>query len=1526
MYLGTSCLIDLRKHHKVGEFIDPKGNGCFECGAPRHFKKDCPKLKNKDRGNGSAQGWVYAVRNAEKKGNASRDPDSNVITEYMAKGCQIFLAQISAKKEEDKSEGTKLKDVPIVRDFSEVFPEDLPGLPPARPELSEQLQELSDKGFIRPSSSPWGAPVLFVKKKDGSFSMCIDYRELNKLTVKNRYPLPRIDNLFDQLQGSNIYSKIDLRSGYHQLRVREQDIPKMAFRTRYGHYKFQVMPFELTNAPAVFMDLMNRVCKPYLDKFIIVFIDDILIYSKDKTEHKEHLKEILELLKKEKLYAKFSKCEFWISKVQFLGHVIDSRGIHVDPAKIEYIKDWASPKTPTEIHQFLGLVGYYRRFNEGFSKIAKSMTKLTQKGIKFDWGEKEENAFHLIKQKLCSLPILALPEGSEDFVVYCNASHKGLGDVLMQREKEVIKNGNEVLRRTVRTVEHEYKPTTAEEKQDRRNEMKARATLLMALPNKDQLKFYSYQDAKYLIESIEKRYRGNKESKKYSSKWKTHALIWRNKVEIETISLDDLYNNLKIYELELTGSSSTSQNTAHRVSTTHTQGRKLDINGQRVSFDKSKVECYNCHKHGYFARECRQDGLVGYVGGYKLKKKQPKPVLMAFTSSGSSSSSDSELIRVIKTCDNSLYKGYQSVPSPLLRNFIPRKPNLTFIDKFVESDILDVTTIVTPCNAKTVENKGVSTRKLSTAGATVNIVRPVNTANTKAVNTVRSVNIVASKPIVNHPRTKTNAFKRGYSQSSRPFNRLFANKNSIVNKNVNTVWGNPQQKEYKEKAVIDSGCSRHMTGNKCYLDEYKDYNGGFVSFGYGKGKFLVKKNQLDHKVKVIRSDNGTEFKNSIMNQFCEMKGIKREFSVARTPQQNGVAERKNRTLIEAARTMLVDSKLPTTFWAEAVNTACYVLNRVLVIKPHNKTPYELIRGRPPLIDFMKPFGCPVTILNTRDHLGKFDGKADEGYFVGYSVVSKAMRVFNKRTRIVEETLNIIFLENTTNVKGNGPDCFLIGQDNIVAGQAQKEKEPEQEYILIPLCTTDPLISQGPKDYEGDAGMKPTDVDENEASDKSGKHDQEARSESERLNQREMQTEPTNSSNGINTVSTPVSTTGPSFDTDVPSTPVSTANESEEQLFERFSPFKNAFTLPPVPNISLMDNTGIFGNAYDDEDVEEDVDMNNVISSYSVHDTSFTKFHKDHPEDQVIGSLKTPVQTRHMTKITEEHGLFSSVHKLRRINHKDFHNCLFACLLSQMEPKKPIQALKDPSWAIGTKWVFRNKKDERVIVVKNKARLVAQGHTQEEGIDYDEVFAPVARIEAIRLFLAYASFKDFVVYQMDVKSAFLYGKIEEEVYVCQPLGFEDPHFPDKVYKVEKALYGLHQAPRAWYETLSTYLLDNGFHRGQIDKTLFIKRHKDDILLVQVYVDDIIFGSTKKEMSIEFEKLMHDKFQMSSMGELSFFLGLQVKQKSDGIFISQDKYVVEILKKFDFASIKTASTPMETNKALIKDEKAEDVDVH
>ncbi|KAJ0522988.1 putative nucleotidyltransferase, Ribonuclease H [Helianthus annuus] len=376
------------------------------------------------------------------------------------KGHTAILALVSDASVKEK----KLEDIPVVRDYPQVFPEDLPGLPPHRQvefqielapgaapiarapyrlapseleELSKQLQELLEKGFIRPSSSPWGAPVLFVKKKDGTFRMCIDYRELNKVTVKNRYPLPRIDDLFDQLQGSCYYSKKDLRSGYHQLRVRDEDVSKTAFRTRYGHYEFLVMPFGLTNAPAVFMDLMNRVCKPYLDKFVIVFIDDILIYSKSQEEHEQHLRLILELLRKEQLYAKFSKCDFWLREVQFLGHVVNKDGIHVDPSKVDSIRNWPAPRTPTEIRQFLGLAGYYRRFIKDFSKIAQPLTLLTQKGVTYRWGEPQETAFQHLKDRLCSAPILSLPEGTDDFVVYCDASIQGLGCVLMQRDKVI---------------------------------------------------------------------------------------------------------------------------------------------------------------------------------------------------------------------------------------------------------------------------------------------------------------------------------------------------------------------------------------------------------------------------------------------------------------------------------------------------------------------------------------------------------------------------------------------------------------------------------------------------------------------------------------------------------------------------------------------------------------------------------------------------------------------------------------------------------------------------------------------------------------------------------------------------------------------------------------------------------------------------------------------------------------------------------------------------------------------------------
>ncbi|GKB10119.1 putative ribonuclease H-like domain-containing protein [Tanacetum coccineum] len=1221
---------------------------------------------------------------------------------------------------------------------------------------------------------------------------------------------------------------------------------------------------------------------------------------------------------------------------------------------------------------------------------------------------------------------------------------------------EVIKNGNKVLKRTVGETEQEYKPTTAEEKQDRRNEMKARGTLLMALPNKDQLKFHSYKDAKLLMEAIEKRYGGNKESKKvqrtllkqqyenfagsssetmdqtFDSNPTTgdnlsDAVICAflasqpnspqmSREDLKQIDPDDLE------EIDLKWEMAMLTIRARRfMKRTDRAPRNQENKGREINRITVTVE--TPIENALVA----QDG----IGGFSYNRKFVNTSEMLENQEHNKSKSDKDII----------------IPPTLLPgNFIPRKPDLMFMDEIVESENLEDNTVVTPSNVKTVESNHESANVKSNGDAvepkTVRknnfrppvikdwksddeigeiilriklfehlhyvcdkkVIRPVwnnssrvnhknfankmthpypnrrfvpqavltksgkiNTAGASVNTVVRLVNTVGSKTTVNHPRPISNDNKKGYSQLTRPVNKYSANKNTIFNKKVNIVrvkdttardrvvvnenkekwvntvkasacWGNPHHKEYKEKRVIDSGCSRHITGNKYYLTEYEDYNCGFVSFGDGKGRisrkvlssdfklldesqvllratidesnlwhmslghinfkninklvkgnllrglpskifendhscvacqkgkqhkasfvtddfsrfswvfFLATKdetsgilktfiteieNQLDHKVKVIRCDNGTEFKNSVMNQFCEMKGIKREFSVARTPQQNGVAERRNKTLIEATRTMLVDSKLPTTFWAKVVNTACYVLNRVLVIKPHNKTPYELIRGRTPLIDFMKPFGCPVTILNTRDHLGKFDGKADEGFFVGYSVVSKAMRVFNKRTRIVEETLNIRFLENTPNVTGNGPDWLfdidsltismnyvpvvagnqtngIAGKrDNIVAGQAEKKTKPEQEYILIPICTTDPLISQDPKVSEEDAEEKPTEMDESGASDKDGKDDQATRSEFERLLQQEKQTVHPNITNTINTVS--VRATGPSVTNDDPSSLINVAEASnafEEHLFERFSPFRNAFTLPPISNVTPMDDTRIFSNSYDDEDVGAEADLNNLETTLNVSPIPTTRIDKDHPKDQIIRDFNSAIQTRRMIKISDEHAM----KVWTRVNLLNGKN------------------------AIGRKRVFRNKKDERGIVVRNKVRLVAEGYIQEEGIDYDVVFAPVSRIEAI--------------------------------------SFEDPQFPDKVYKVEKALYGLHQAPRAWYETLSTYLIENGFRRGTIDKTLFIKKDKGDILLVQVYVDDIIFGSTKKSLCDEFE----------------------------------------------------ASTPMEPNKALIKDGEADSVNVH
>ncbi|GKA50597.1 putative ribonuclease H-like domain-containing protein, partial [Tanacetum coccineum] len=631
-------------------------------------------------------------------------------------------------------------------------------------------------------------------------------------------------------------------------------------------------------------------------------------------------------------------------------------------------------------------------------------------------------------------------------------------------------------------------------------------------------------------------------------------------------------------------------------------------------------------------------------------------------------------------------------------------------------------------------------------------------------------------------------------------------------------------------------------------------------------------NQLNHRVKIIRLDNGTEFKNKDMLEFCGDKGIKQEYSNARTSQQNGVAERMNRTLIEAARTMLADSLLPTTFWAEAVNTACYILNRVRVTKPQNKTPYELLFGHKPIISYIRPFGCHVTILNTLNVLGKFDGKCDEGFLVGYSLNSKAYKVYNLVTKKVEVNLHVNFLKDKPNVKGVGYRWmfdidYLTDSMNYVPVSLDNQANP---YAGISEVTNSAGTQQAPnanaseeEDETAELIVVPITVKHTAA--KVG-----TRKSSTKSKEKELQT-------------TSKEVTPPSHLEDTPN--ILAFRRDLDALAQKY--------LEPVPEHNTTSTSSV-----NTEGVVHD--FNNLPSEVAVSPISTLRIHNIHPQSQILGDPKSAMQTRSKVKI------HSGAHALE-------------------EPKKISKALQDDSWVEAMQEEL-NKKDEIGVVVRNKARLVAQGYKQEEGVDYDEVFAPVARIEAIRLFLAFALFMGIIVYQMDVKSAFLYGTIDEEVYVSQPPGFVDPDHPKRVYKVVKALYGLHQAPRAWYATLSTFLEKHGYSRGTIDKTLFIKKDKKDIMLVQVYVDDIIFGSTRKSWCDDFEALMKGRFQMSSMGELSFFLGLQVKQKTDGIFISQDKYVAEMLTKFDLASVKIAITPMETKVALTKDEEAADVDVH
>ncbi|KAJ9556755.1 hypothetical protein OSB04_011369 [Centaurea solstitialis] len=613
---------------------------------------------------------------------------------------------------------------------------------------------------------------------------------------------------------------------------------------------------------------------------------------------------------------------------------------------------------------------------------------------------------------------------------------------------------------------------------------------------------------------------------------------------------------------------------------------------------------------------------------------------------------------------------------------------------------------------------------------------------------------------------------------------------------------------------------------------------------------------LQLPVRKIRSDNGTEFKNATLDAYLTSVGISHNFSGAYTPQQNGVVERRNRTLVEAARTMLAYSGLPLTFWAEAVSTACFTQNRTIITKRFKKTPYHIINRRVPNVKFFHVFGCRCYILNNRDNLGKFDKKADEGYFLGYSLMSKTFRVYNKRTKMVMETVYVTFDETVSMTSEHSSSGLEIHSQ---ASTTTSDSIPDPNSSELDLLFMDAFLDICADNEDLVLSRNPR-VDIHDVPEPSSVND-----------------------------------SGPSENI------CSTSNSDQ------------AIPVPSVEQSELTpDDQSEIPAIIDENDSQNNLDDLAILPAQ-------LKWTRAHPLYNVIGDVNDGVKTRSASA----------------------NYCLYKSFLSKIEPKNVSQALDDSDWLLAmqeellqfkrnkvyrlvsrpqdksiikTKWIFRNKKDESGLIVRNKARLVAKGYSQQEGIDYDETFAPVARIEAIRIFLAYAAHKNIKVFQMDVKSAFLNGVLHEEVYIEQPEGFVDPDFPDHVCILDKALYGLKQAPRAWYETLTNHLLSKGFKRGTIDTTLFLKKEGDDLLLVQIYVDDIIFGSTNPELCTKFSKIMETEFEMSMMGGLNFFLGIQVKQNPDGIFINQSKYIKDMLKKFNMTDCSPIKTPMPTGNLL------------
>ncbi|GKB62564.1 putative ribonuclease H-like domain-containing protein [Tanacetum coccineum] len=636
---------------------------------------------------------------------------------------------------------------------------------------------------------------------------------------------------------------------------------------------------------------------------------------------------------------------------------------------------------------------------------------------------------------------------------------------------------------------------------------------------------------------------------------------------------------------------------------------------------------------------------------------------------------------------------------------------------------------------------------------------------------------------------------------------------------------------------------------------------------------------LNKTVRFIRTDNGTEFVNQVMSEYYEGVGIFHQKSVPRTPQQNGVVERRNRTLVEAARTMMIFSKAPMFLWAEAVATACYTQNRSLIHTRHNKTPYELVHDKKPDLTFLRVFGALCYPTNDSEDLGKFQAKADIGIFVGYAPSRKGYRIYNKRTRRLMETIHVTFDEMDQKMApvrmSSGPEPFIMSPGQLKSGLPPTDKELEM--LFQPMF---------------DEYLKQSRVNEPVPS----------------ATEINAQVVPPGTSLST-TIAQDAPSTGTSSSTSDMHHPVRHQEIDEEPTLED-PPINHEVLHPSHPSHNLV--TGDPGSVRSSSGNVNSAEPNQV----NYPPDHLRRWTKDHPLDNIVGNPSRPVSTR---KQLASDALWCCFHtELSKVEPKNFkmaviEDCWFQAMQDEIHEFDRLEVwelVPRPIYVmvIALKWIYKVKLDEYGDVLKNKARLVAKGYRQEEGIDFEESFAPVARIEAIRIFIANAATKNMIIYQMDVKTAFLNGDLQEEVFVSQPEGFEDQENPTHVYRLKKALYGLKQAPRAWYDTLSKFLLANNFFKGAVDPTLFTRKSGKHILLVQIYVDDIIFASTDHNACHIFSKEMNSKFQMSMMGQMSFFLGLQVSQSPRGIFINQAKYALETLKKYGMDLSDPVDTPM------------------